>query len=198
MIYYRDSGWHVCVNKVKNCTHQASQHQCNIWRSNDGLFKWDDTGMASVKHKTQHATCNEPTIRPFQHPRQSRTLLQFRWVAGPNMAQTLPQHSHCSDKSDASNLVSPDTPRWEQKRMRWRSHGLAHRGHENSCERKGEVEEVEAVHGCAAEERRQTLTGAEMMRLVFPRAETRRILRPDTRGLKEPHLLCMQSLCTYM
>lgn len=106
MIYYRDSGWHVCVNKVKNCT-QASQHQCNIWRSNDGLFKWDNTGMASVKHKTQHATCNEPTIRPFQHPRQSRTLLQFRWVAGPNMAQTLPQHSHCSDKSDASNLVSP-------------------------------------------------------------------------------------------
>lgn len=35
------------------------------------------------------------------------------------------------------------------------------------------------------------------MRLVFPRAETRRILRPDTRGLKEPHLLNMHSLCIY-
>lgn len=47
------------------------------------------------------------------------------------------------------NLVSPDTPHWEQKRMRWRSHGLAHPGHENSCERKEEVE-VDMVHCCAA------------------------------------------------
>lgn len=47
-------------------------------------------------------------------------------------------------------------------------------------------------------ERRQTLTWAERMRLVFPRAETRRILRPDTRGLKEPHLPCMRSRCTYV
>lgn len=47
-------------------------------------------------------------------------------------------------------------------------------------------------------ERRQTLTWAEMMRLVFPLPETRRILWPDTRGLKEPRLLDMHSRCTYV
>lgn len=44
-------------------------------------------------------TCYEPTIRPFQQPKQSRTLLQSWRIAGPNMAQSLPQH--CSDNSEA-------------------------------------------------------------------------------------------------
>jgi len=50
-------------------------------------------------------TCSEPTIRPFQHPKQSRTLLQSRRLAGPNMAPALPQHSHSSDNSEALNPV---------------------------------------------------------------------------------------------
>ncbi|TNN74281.1 hypothetical protein EYF80_015524 [Liparis tanakae] len=49
-------------------------------------------------------TCYNPTIRPFQHPKQSSTLLQSRRLAGPSMARALPRHSH-SDNSEALNPV---------------------------------------------------------------------------------------------
>lgn len=97
MIYYGDSGWLVHVSKVKNCT-VVSLSAIYEGAKMDGS---NVATLAPVKHNTQHATCSEPTIWPFQHPRQSRTLLQFRRVAGPNMAQTLPSHSHQSDNSDA-------------------------------------------------------------------------------------------------
>lgn len=55
---------------------------------------------------------------------------------GPDAPSTLPLFWQVR----RLNLASPDTPHWEQKRMRWRSHGVARRGHENGGERKGEVE----------------------------------------------------------
>lgn len=45
-------------------------------------------------------TCYKPTIRPFQQPKQSRTLLQSWRSAGRSMARRS-QHSQCSDSTEA-------------------------------------------------------------------------------------------------
>ena len=64
---------------------------------------------------------------------------------GPDAPSTLPPFL----TTQTLILVSPDTPHWHRKRMRWRSHGLARQGHENTSGGKEEME-VDVVCCCAA------------------------------------------------
>lgn len=75
---------HAKRNPGRRCNQGLTVHVSRLRRKKKkggGRGEW---GLGSVP------ACDEPTIQPFQQPRQSRTLLQLRRFAGPSMTPDTP------------------------------------------------------------------------------------------------------------